>query len=131
MNANVSEWLGAVEGLPEVHARLRRVLVESRPALELIRAEDGTGTLFYLDPPYLPSTRGTQGAYAFDMTEEDHRDLLAAIRGVKGKVMLSGYPSALYDEALAGWTRHAFDVPNHVSGGARKRRETECLWCNF
>ncbi len=65
------------------------------------------------------------------MTEEGHRDLLAAARGVKGKVMLSGYPSSLYDEALAGWNRHAFDVPNHVSAGTRKPRETECLWCNF
>jgi hypothetical protein len=41
-----------------------------------------------------------------------------------------GYASALYDEALAGWTRHTFEVPNHASG-RRKRTMTEVLWCNF
>jgi hypothetical protein len=45
--------------------------------------------------------------------------------------MLSGYPSPLYDTALAGWTRHTFDMPNHAAGGETKGRETEVLWCNF
>jgi DNA adenine methylase len=53
------------------------------------------------------------------------------VRQVKGKVMLSGYPSALYDEALNGWTRHTFDIANHASGSKKKGRETEVLWCNF
>jgi DNA adenine methylase len=56
MNGNVSEWLSAVDGLPAVHARLRRVLIENRPALEIIKREDGPGTLHYIDPPYLPET---------------------------------------------------------------------------
>ncbi len=30
------------------------------------------------------------------MTEADHRQLLEVLLGVEGKVMLSGYPSALY-----------------------------------
>jgi DNA adenine methylase len=50
---------------------------------------------------------------------------------VKGKVMLSGYPSVLYDRALSGWNRHTFDVPNHASGARDKGRETQVLWCNF
>jgi DNA adenine methylase len=53
------------------------------------------------------------------------------LRACKGKVMLSGYPSALYDRELSGWNRHAFDVPNHASGARAKGRETEVLWCNF
>src|SRR5262249_9460051 len=36
MNGNVSEWLSAVEGLAEVHRRLKRVLIENMPAVELI-----------------------------------------------------------------------------------------------
>src|SRR5205807_1537946 len=39
MNGNVSEWLSAVDGLPDVHARLRRVLIENIPAVDLIRRE--------------------------------------------------------------------------------------------
>lgn len=131
MNGNVSEWLSAVDGLPDVHARLRRVLIESIPAIDLIRREDTPGTLFYCDPPYLHETRKATAAYAFEMTEGDHRDLLDVVCQCKGKVMLSGYPSELYDRRLAGWTRHTFDLPNNAANGKEKRRETEVLWCNF
>jgi DNA adenine methylase len=65
------------------------------------------------------------------MSAADHRQLLDVLRSVRGKVMLSGYPSALYDAALAGWTRHTFDLPNNAAGGSKKGRETEVLWCNF
>jgi site-specific DNA-adenine methylase len=108
------------------------VVLENLAALQLVRREDGPGTLFYCDPPYLPRTRTARRAYGpFEMTEAEHAELLAVLRQAKGKVMLSGYPSALYDGALAGWNRHAFDVPNHASGARAKGRETEVLWCNF
>jgi len=131
MNGNVSEWLSAVDGLPEIHSRLRRVLIENRPALELIRREDSPGTLFYCDPPYLHETRTATEAYAHEMAEQEHRELLATLCECRGKVMLSGYASALYDDLLKGWTRHTFELPNNAAGGEKKRRMTEVLWCNF
>lgn len=131
MNGNVSEWLTAVDGLPAVHARLRRVLVENLPALDVIRREDTTETLFYADPPYVHLTRATKKGYAFEMTEADHHELLDVLRGVKGKVILSGYASELYDHKLHDWSRHAFEVPNNAAGGRKKRRMTEVVWSNF
>ncbi len=131
MNGNVSEWLGAVDGLADVHGRLRRVLIENVPAVDLIRREDAAGTLFYCDPPYLHETRTARDAYAFEMSEADHRELLDTLRQCKGKVMLSGYPSKTYDDALVGWERHAFDLPNNAAAGREKNRETEVVWCNF
>lgn len=131
MNANAAEWLGAVDGLESVHRRLRRVVVECRPALDLIRSEDGPGTLFYLDPPYLPAVRRSPDAYAHEMTDRDHAELLGAVVQAKGKVLLSGYLSELYDRALPGWTRYTFELPNHAAGGPRKRRVRECVWANF
>jgi DNA adenine methylase len=132
MNGNVSEWQGAVEGLPTVHERLYRVALENRPALEVIAREDTADTWFYLDPPYLQETRSSKDTYgAFEMTGDDHRQLLDLIKRCKGKVMISGYPSKLYDDALRGWTRHTFDLPNNAAGGKDKRRMTEVLWCNF
>jgi DNA adenine methylase len=132
MNGNASEWLSAVEGLADVHARLRPVVLENMPAVQLIRREDGPGTLFYCDPPYPHPTRTAKKVYgAFEMTEADHAELVAVLLACKGKVMLSGYPSALYDRELADWNRHAFDIANHASGSKTKGRETEVLWCNF
>jgi DNA adenine methylase len=132
INGNASEWLGAVDGLAEVHARLRPVVLENRPALEVIRREDTPGTLFYLDPPYLHEARTAPKVYGdLEMTEADHRELLGLLGQVKGQVMLSGYPSELYDGVLSGWNRHTFNLPNHASGARLKGRETEVLWCNF
>jgi DNA adenine methylase len=133
VNGNVSEWLGAVDGLSSVHARLRPVVVENVPAVKLIVREDTEGALMYLDPPYLHETRTTKAGYAYEMTEADHRELLATIThpGRKSKFMLSGYRSDLYDQSLAGWTRHEFEKANNAAGGTAKRRITACLWCNF
>jgi DNA adenine methylase len=131
MSDNASSWLSAVDGLADVHNRLRRVVVENRPALEIIRREDGPGTLFYCDPPYLHVTRATTDAYACEMTEADHRELLSLLLELDAKVMLSGYPSRLYDETLRNWNRHVKEIPNHAAGGRTKAIETEALWCNF
>jgi DNA adenine methylase len=131
MNEQASAWLSAVEGLPEVHARLSRVVILNRPALEVIRSQDGPDTLMYLDPPYLAETRSVPDVYAHEMSEADHVALLDVIRQCVGKVMLSGYPSLLYDEALAGWHRVVFDVANHAASGDVKARKQEVVWCNF
>ena len=131
MNGNVSEWLSAVDGMGDVHARLRRVLIEHMPAIDLIRREDTPGTLFYCDPPYLHETRTSLNSYAFEMKGEEHELLLATLVECKGKVMLSGYSSPLYDTALKGWKQHAFELPNNAASGDTKRRMTEVVWCNF
>jgi DNA adenine methylase len=65
------------------------------------------------------------------MAEADHRRLLEVLVRADGKVLISGYRSDLYDQLLAGWTRHDFDLPNNAAGGASKRRMTECVWLNF
>ena len=131
MNEQASAWIAAVDGLPAVHTRLRRMAILCRPALEVIRSQDGPDTLFYCDPPYLKSTRTAPDVYTLEMSEGDHAELLEALRTCRAKVMLSGYPSRLYDSALADWTRHTFDLPNNAAGGRAKGRETEVLWCNF
>lgn len=134
MNGEVSAWLSTVEGLPAVHARLKRVvIVGPTKALKVIRQQDGEKTLFYLDPPYLFETRSTTGEYQHEMTDSDHAALLNVLDGIKGKFMLSGYRSDLYDAAALrnGWTRHDFDLPNNAASGKSKQRKTECLWCNF
>jgi DNA adenine methylase len=133
VNGNASEWLSAVEGLPAVHARLRPVVIERMPALDLVRREDATETLFYLDPPYLHSTRTTTDGYACEMTEQDHADLLEVLGTLEGKFILSGYRSDLYDTAAVkyGWRRVDIDIANHAAGGKAKRRMTECLWMNY
>ena len=44
------------------------------------------------------------------------------------RVVLSGYPSSLYDELFRLWDRVEFDIANHSAGGRQKSRKTEVLW---
>jgi DNA adenine methylase len=131
MNEQASAWLNAVAGLVDVHTRLQRVSILNRDALDVIRQQDGSRTLFYLDPPYLGETRAVDAVYSFEMSPEQHERLLETILTCKGRVMLSGYRSELYDRRLSDWTRHEFSLPNQAAGGKQKRRMIEVVWCNF
>ncbi len=81
--------------------------------------------LIYCDPPYLPATRTSGRRYRYDYEESDHRALLALLKTLPCPVILSGYPSALYDESLPDWRSLELQVMNQ--GGVR----TEKLWFNF
>ena len=119
------EWANYPRTLAAVTARLRGVLIENRPAARIIEQQDHPDTLFYLDPPYLPTTR-SRGKYRHDLTTAEHRALLEQLKTVQGMVVLSGYPSPLYDELLPGW--HRIDRQTRAENSHRPR--TECLWLN-
>lgn len=81
--------------------------------------------LVYCDPPYLHHTRSSNRRYRFDYEEQDHVELLELLKGLPCSVMLSGYPSSLYDALLPDWRTLELQVMNQ--GGVR----TEKLWFNF
>lgn len=133
MNEQISAWLSAVEGLPDVHARLKRVVVLCREARDVIKQQDGKQTCFYLDPPYLHETRVTTKDYKHEMTPEHHELLLQTLATVEGKFLLSGYASSIYHAYAKrnNWTRHEFEIPNNASSADVKAIKTECVWTNF
>jgi DNA adenine methylase len=81
--------------------------------------------LVYCDPPYLHHTRTSSRRYRFEYGEKDHIELLELLKRLPCSVMLSGYPSRLYDELLTGWKSLELQVMNHA--GVR----TEKIWFNF
>jgi DNA adenine methylase len=90
--------------------RLRGVVIECRPALQVMASHDSPDTLHYVDPPYLPETRGGRSgevrhAYRYELSDADHCELLEAIDALKGFVILSGYPAPLYERYLGHWHR--------------------------
>lgn len=125
-----STWSDAI---PAFTQRLRSVVIENRDALEVIARMDTDNTLIYVDPPYCHSSRTsligrsnkTHG-YRFEMTDDDHRKMAAVLRQVRGMVVLSGYPTDLYDDDLfKDWTRYERRA---VADGGRSR--TEVVWIN-
>lgn len=133
MNEQASAWLGAVEGLHDVHRRLIRMYISNLDGLACITKEDSKDTLFYLDPPYFPDTRTAPNVYAHEMTVDQHIDLLAHLPKIQGKFLLSGYHNAVYDQVAHenDWKVHEYELPNSAAGGDKKRRMKEVLWSNF
>lgn len=133
MNENVSAWLSAVDGLPEAHERLRRVEVRNMDAIKFIEQYDHKKALFYCDPPYLHETRVTKNDYACEMGKEDHERLLSCLSSIKGRFLLSGYPSQLYKDfsGKQGWRLVEKQIDNKASGKKSKEIKTECLWMNY
>jgi DNA adenine methylase len=125
------DWQNYPASLKAVIDRLAKVVVENRLAVDVLKQHDGVDTLHYVDPPYVVSTREPnraeiRGSYKFELTDEDHADLADALHSLTGMVVLSGYPSKLYDnELFPRWHRVTRDA---FADGARQR--TEVLWLN-
>lgn len=101
----VLDWRDKVPAvILDAAQRLRRVFIECSDWLYVLRRYDSPRTAFYVDPPYMLTTRTGQ-RYADEMTTPDHAALLEALKSVQGHVVLSGYDSELYNEALSDWQR--------------------------
>lgn len=133
MAGDVNAWWTAIEHLPEIIDRIRRVQIICQSAFDAIPKFDHPEGLIYCDPPYVHSTRdeNSRSVYGAEMSDDDHRRLAGILRQCKAKAVVSGYPSRLYDELYEEWRVVAFDIANHSAGGKKKARETECLWMNF
>ncbi|MCK5607686.1 DNA adenine methylase, partial [Candidatus Pacearchaeota archaeon] len=103
--------------------RLQGVVIENRPAGQILLANDSPETLHYIDPPYPMITRGAN-RYRHEMADKDHRDLAGLLHDLRGMVIISGYPCSLYDvELFHKWQRIEKET---FADGARER--TEVLW---
>ena len=121
------DWANYPDALAKIITRLSGVCILCRDAKEVMAQHDGPETLHYVDPPYVLATRTDDRAdYAHELTDSDHADLVKFLRGLRGKVILSGYASSLYDEALSGWRRVERKA---LADGAAPR--TEVLWMNW
>ena len=122
------DWENYPEALQKIIERLRGVVIENQDGIQVMARFDAADTLHYVDPPYLASTRQLtaakgKGIYVHEMSDDQHAELAIYLRGLRGMVIVSGYPSPLYADLYAGWrcvTRAAH------ADGARPR--TEALW---
>ena len=128
MAGAVSRWLGSVEDLPEIVQRLLRVQIENNPAVEIIQRYDSPETLFYCDPPYPHDSCGDSKAYAYEMTDDEHRQLARVLRSVKGKVALSSYDCPLMQELYGDW--NCIKAPLKHCHSIKELRQ-EVLWVNY
>lgn len=124
-------WARQPDNLAAVASRFSGVLVENRDAIQCMRDHDTKSTLHFVDPPYVHDTRvgvTKNSAYRFEMTNEEHKELLDELKGLHGMVIVCGYESELYNDALLGWRRLTRTTTANGRSGSVQR--IECLWIN-
>lgn len=132
---SMPDYLGAyVQRMAPAASRLAGVSLECRDALDVI-ADYGRSpdVLLYVDPPYLGSERSAN--YRHEMTgEQEHRALAKALEASSATVILSGYPSQLYEDLYDGWHQTSLRAwtGNGIRNGATKADgdRVEVLWSN-
>ena len=130
---DLNAWETMIELLPLISERVKNANILSEDFVKIVKVWDEDETLFYLDPPYLHSTRseGTTNAYEYELTVEDHINMLHLANNARGKVIISGYASPLYNRNLKEWTCQKKNVANHSSQSKSKERRVECVWMNY
>lgn len=121
-------WTDMPDIVAQVSGRMRGVIIEHRPAIEILQRYDGPDTLHYVDPPYQFETRSAPSAgkvYRHEMSDQDHIDLAAVLRSLEGVVVLSCYPSPLYEFLYSEWER--LSISAHADGA---RDRVEVLYTN-
>lgn len=118
-----SRWLSGISKLSNVSTRITGVVIECRPALQVIEKYDDIATTMYLDPPYPFESRKTRDGYDYEMTTDDHKDLLNTICVCESNIAISSYENDLYLKYLKGW--HIFkDKVKQLAGPRGLRQET-------
>lgn len=125
------DWNNYPQALNAIVERIKGIIIENRPAVDVLMHQDGKETLHYVDPPYLHGTRcgsttKPNKGYIFEMTDADHRELADCLHSLEGMVVLSGYSHELYDDELyPDWKKIK---KSSLADGAKKR--TEVLYLN-
>lgn len=126
---NTYEWSDMPERIQQAAERLKQAQIERKNAIVLLKEMNDKDTLIYADPPYLNETRKSKH-YSNEMSNEQHLELLQALKKHKGPVILSGYESDLYNKELSDWWKMTFEQTVGITT-KKKRVATEVLWFNF
>lgn len=108
------------------------VQIENLDALKVIANRDAPDVFFYIDPPYIGTNQGHYGGY----TKEDYIELLKTLSKLRGKFLLSSFPSdllELYTKEF-GWHTKTFDKPlsaRKAQDNKPRGRKTEVLTANY
>jgi DNA adenine methylase len=124
-------WATYPAAIAAAGLRMTGVLVENRPAVDVMKAHDAPNTLHFVDPPYMHETRvmtGSRRTYKHELSSVDHEQLLDTLLELEGFVVLSGYRSDLYHDKLSGW--EVSTTKARISAGRGTALREEVVWIN-
>jgi DNA adenine methylase len=114
----------------ELAIRLQNVQLECADALYIINSRDSEESFFYCDPPYFNANMGHYDGYSKD----DFEALLKALASIKGKFLLSSYPSDILNDYIKLHKWKTMSIEGRVSVIAKngiQKKKTEVLTSNY
>lgn len=124
----VSKWNNALPKLYEVAYKLRQMQITNYHYADCIKKIDFPGAFFYCDPPYVKESRASYNDYKHEFTTNDHIDLADQLHNIKGRAMISGYNSILYEDLYKDWNKVLFPVKKN---NIRSSEVQEVIWMNY
>ena len=125
-------WEAYPEAIRSVGERFAGVLIENRPAIDVMLQHDSELTLHYVDPPYVLKTRddsaSSRNYYRYEMDDDAHIALIEGLKTLSGYVVLSGYDNDIYRNRLDGWKQ--FQTASRISASRGTKVRIECIWIN-
>lgn len=111
----------------ELAIRLQNVQIECADARYVIRSRDWEEAFFYVDPPYIGTCMGHYDGYS----EDDYDALLRTLGNIKGKFLLSSFPTDILKEhtKLNGW--YTKEIEMRCSASKVGKRKIEVLTANY
>jgi DNA adenine methylase len=105
----------------EYAIRLQNVQIECTDALRIINSRDRDDAFFYCDPPYYNSNCGHYDGYTID----DFERLLTTLSKIKGKFLLSSYPSEILSRYVKdfNWHQKSIELTVSVANNTSKDRK--------
>lgn len=108
--------------------RLEHTQIFCRDATRVISASDTEDTFHFVDPPYINTDCGHYKGY----TEEDFKDLLKALEKVKGRFLLTTFPSGILDDFTSRNSWYQIRIEMHKSASHTKGdKKVEVFTANY
>jgi DNA adenine methylase len=128
LSKNVSKFLSSVKRLPAVIEKLKTIQIESLDYTVLLEKYDRKETFFYVDPPYELRMRNYKKIYQYEFSDIDHIKMAEILKTLKGKIMVSGYDSPMYQNLFKDWN---FINLKPLGHSMKINPQQECIWMNY
>lgn len=108
-----------------ISKKINKTIILNSNAFDVIKNLDEENSLIYLNPSFIPNEKEkNKNVENLKMTIDDHIQLLNLVKNARGKVIINGYSSPLYNRNLKEWR---VKKKNNVSS----KSKMQVLWMNY
>jgi DNA adenine methylase len=129
---DAKEFYSRTLKLNQIIQRLKNAIILNKDALEIIQQNNYPDTLFFIDPPYLKSTRESFNIYTHETNYLHHTKLIQIIQNHNAKFIITTYDNPLYDQLLKhNFTKIHIPTIKHSSAKQQKEHILETIYTNI